>query len=481
MAANKNGVKIGLRVLAVATFCYLIYNFVPAPSAPLRSGHKHADDGFVKDSINTIASPAEPPASYSFIGHPIANSHSGSGQRHPHLHNAVTTTLSTSPKPTVTQSSPSQNPSKWASATYSDTSLPTPIKHLTLTNNLVTEPPSILVCVMTKDASSWGDNSRNFSSFLYMLEWTELNPSTISLAFLTSSEEEFETYRADTVDTSYASVHLILHPGYRDAGGSRGFRHSSSIQHARRVEMARLRNYATLTSLGLSHQHVLWIDSDVYELSTGLVQSMLKFSAKYPQVGIQTAISLLGDGDGDYDWNAWQGERTAPDEKEREKLRKDKGSWTASGVDKKSKHMGDFRDGFKNTRDTQRKLKEAGSDLEKGAAFDPSKAVFDDDDDEPSDSQSPSKEESPDDIEGLFRLDAVGATVLMMKASLWRQGLAFATSYLVGTDWKDEGWDGVESEGLCVSARNLINEEYGRQGGIGCWGLAEGYSRHSSG
>ena len=69
----------------------------------------------------------------------------------------------------------------------------------------------------------------------------------------------------------------------------------------------------------------------------------------------------------------------------------------------------------------------------------------------------------------------------MMKASLWRQGLGFATSYLVGTDWKDEGWDGVESEGLCAAARNLINEEYGRQGGVGCWGVVEGYSRHSSG
>jgi hypothetical protein len=59
-----------------------------------------------------------------------------------------------------------------------------------------------------------------------------------------------------------------------------------------------------------------------------------------------------------------------------------------------------------------------------------------------------------------------------MRADLVRQGLTFATSYLVGTDWQAEGWDGIESEGLCITARTL---------GSGCWGIKKGYSRHVAG
>ncbi|RMD41954.1 hypothetical protein DV735_g3185, partial [Chaetothyriales sp. CBS 134920] len=323
---------------------------------------------------------------------------------------------------------------------YTDRSHATtsPIRHVVLRNRNYnnSNEPTLLVLVMTEDVGSWAQG-RNVSSFLDMLLWTELDAATITLALLTSSEEEFDTYlasQAAVLATDYASLHLIHHPGYAadrkgkgmGMGMYRMFRHLGGVQHARRVEMARLRNYASLAALEPSHQHLLWIDADVYEVSPGLVQRMLAFSAADPRVGIQTAISHWGDGDGDYDFNAWVGPRTSPDERQRARLRTDKGSWQADSV--------------------------AGKNSESAESSE---------------------------IDGLVRLDAVGATVLLMKAHLWRQGLSFATSYLVGTDWQDEGWDAVESEGLCVTARNLINEESGRQGGVGCWGIVDGYTRHS--
>ena len=322
MAINKNVVKIGLRVFAAITLIYLMYHLIPSSSTPWET-QDHAEYGFVKDNAHTPPPPSKPDINHPYEESVVANPNPFPGDGHVYAAATITSAAPTKAAPTkaappeaapTVSTALSQKPSKWVSTTYNDTSLPTPIKHLSLSNSDHTTAPSLLVCVMTKDSSSWGSDDRNFSSFLSMLEGTDLDASTISLAFLTSSDEEYETYRTDTVDTAFASVHLILHPGYIDSGGPRGFRHSSSIQHARRVEMARLRNYATLTSLQLSHQHVLWIDADVFELSTGLLQNMLNMSDKYPQAGIQTAISLLGDGDGDYDWNAWVGERTKPDE-----------------------------------------------------------------------------------------------------------------------------------------------------------------------
>lgn len=119
-------------------------------------------------------------------------------------------------------------------------------------------------------------------------------------------------------------------------------------------------------------------------------------------------------------------------------------------------------------REYEERLSEGPVD-EKGV-FDPSKARFED---------SWAENEGDDDdevgaVEGLARLDAVGATVVMMKAALVRQGLVFSVGYMVGMDWGDEGWDGIESEGLCLQARTM---------GCSCYGMVERrwWSKHSTG
>lgn len=110
---------------------------------------------------------------------------------------------------------------------------------------------------------------------------------------------------------------------------------------------------------------------------------------------------------------------------------------------------------------------------EKGV-FDPRKARFENSlgaDGEESEGED--EEEEVGAIEGLVRLDAVGATVVMMKSALVRQGLVFSVGYMVGMDWGDEGWDGIESEGLCLQARTM---------GSACYGMVERrwWSKHST-
>ena len=55
----------------------------------------------------------------------------------------------------------------------------------------------------------------------------------------------------------------------------------------------------------------------------------------------------------------------------------------------------------------------------------------------------------------LIDLDTVGATILYLRASLIWRGLNFPHQFVVGTRWRKDGWDGIESEGLCYRARGL--------------------------
>ena len=335
---------------------------------------------------------------------------------------------------------------------------------------------------MTKDNTSWGVNQpsppRDFSSFLSMLRTSGLDLSTVALGLLTSDKAEFDSYQSalEADEEGFGAAMVVLHPGYASRktdeagdGDARGHRHDNHIQHDRRAEMARLRNYLMYAALGAglssNVSNILWMDADVYALSDGLLPEMVR-SMDDPRVGVLTVISRMGEcTDCDYDLNAWRGERSRPSEEERQRLRQEVGSWVAGSPGGTSEHMGDI---IQRLGREERERKIASGELDPEdveGAYDPSQAKFEDPD------EKETKHEEVE-IEGLFRLDAVGATVVMLQAGLVKQGLSFATSYLVGTDWQSEGWDGVESEGLCVTARGLNS---------GCWGMRKGFSRHSSG
>lgn len=63
----------------------------------------------------------------------------------------------------------------------------------------------------------------------------------------------------------------------------------------------------------------------------------------------------------------------------------------------------------------------------------------------------------------IFPLDSVGGTILYIKADLVRKGLNFPPYFVVGTSWDSpNGYDGIETEGLCYIARTI---------GYGCYSL----------
>ena len=279
------------------------------------------------------------------------------------------------------------------------------------TRNTRNSNPSLLLLVLNKDGLSWGQNAnqprRSVHDFLQMIDDTNIDLSDTSLGFLTHDVEEYQLYKEATSHLPFARITIFLHPGYRNGTSDRGNRHDEDTQRVRRGEIAKLRNYLMLRTLR-DESHILWLDADVYRLSPGIIPTMISHSYR-SDVGIITARCSIGD-IADYDWNAWSGPRSVPDVEELAAL--DAGGNYNVHSAEGTKHLGDL---IRETSNTD-----------------------------------------------LVPLDSVGATILYIRAALIHQGLAFAYSFIVGTTWQREGWDGIESESICYLARSL---------GAGCFGM----------
>jgi hypothetical protein len=312
----------------------------------------------------------------------------------------------------------------WDLSSYADTKLN--IQHLSLHRHNKEVTPELLILLITQDSDSWGTmpdgTPRSFASLLALLHEVSIDFTRTSLGILTSSRTEYDLYHSLSMKEPFARVSTILHPGYLSPADaiSRADRHYNHVQHKRRNEISRLRNYLMLHALE-REQHVVWIDADVYKFTNGLIPAMIDHSAD-PEVGVITVLSLIGEReDSDFDLNCWVGPRTSPSEEEKARLLEDVSSWVASPAPG-NRGMSDL-------------VKSHGDDND------------------------------------LFRLDAVGGTFLYIRASLVRQGLSWAYSYIVGTSWAGEGWDAIESESLCLLARPL---------GAYCYGMGGRWRSHHS-
>jgi hypothetical protein len=63
----------------------------------------------------------------------------------------------------------------------------------------------------------------------------------------------------------------------------------------------------------------------------------------------------------------------------------------------------------------------------------------------------------------------VGGAVLFMRAEVVRRGVVFPTQFIVGGEWDYEGYDGIETEGLCYIAQHLCYK---------CWGMPAMHATH---
>ncbi|RHY29704.1 hypothetical protein DYB32_004924 [Aphanomyces invadans] len=171
----------------------------------------------------------------------------------------------------------------------------------------------------------------------------------------------------------------------------------ASVQKERRRMLARYRNYALSQSLESWHSHVVWIDADIAVIPSYLVSKMV--AAK---LDILQPLCHLTGTNFDYDLNAWHGNRKLPTQEELEAYRQGNFLFVPGPADDGlTRHMNDMR------------------------------------------------------WHEFYPLDSVGGTMLYVKADIHRQGVVFTTHHVIGSDWKYEGYDGIETEGLCYVAGML--------------------------
>lgn len=270
--------------------------------------------------------------------------------------------------------------------------------------------PDMIFMVLTKDKSSWGQEtfkpSRTFHDYLSLINSTGLDMSQLSLGMMTSSEEEYALYKNATASTPIPRVTILFRKSEDDHDPNwwtsvpRGGRHSHAIQTQRRMHVATLRNELMSRTLH-DEEHIIWIDSDIQYLSPDIVQTMRNHSEKVEDASIITARCQMG-WNPDYDANSWAGARTKSPSSGRTAEEEEDSHVPAQTT---QKHIGELIAG---TTD-----------------------------------------------EDIVPLDSVGGTILYVRASLVHQGLTFPPYYVIGTGWGRDGWDGLETEGMCYVARYL--------------------------
>ncbi|KAF9212334.1 hypothetical protein BGZ59_006903 [Podila verticillata] len=229
---------------------------------------------------------------------------------------------------------------------------------------------------------------------------------------------DFHTSRATTPSDPDKQTVLILTlvRDHESWGRGRSFHDFLSLVRGFDYPMSNIRigvlasdekEFDAITNTLRDEDSVLWIDSDMVKIPSDLLLRMID-SGK----DIITTATKFGPTGGFYDLNAWVGERITPSAEEQKVI-------------------------------------------EQGGLFVP----------------RPKAVKYTHELQQEFGpLDSVGGTVLFVRGEIHREGVAFTTNYVIGTGWKHEGYDGIESEGLCYVAGFL---------GYKCWGMPRAIAEHS--
>ncbi|CAH2351124.1 putative mannan polymerase complex subunit Mnn9p [[Candida] railenensis] len=307
------------------------------------------------------------------------------------------------------------------------------------------EQKTLLILSSIVDDTAYGEH-RTFDDFFNNIFSFNYARNVVSLGILIGSEKEFkivdeyfQKYFSLLNDLSTSNdvhkkiikkfvnkVTLITAPFIeRGFEIERGDRHEDSVQRQRRRTIARSRNFILMNSLR-DERYTLFLDSDIIDIKQKDMINIFIESGKdiiVPRV--------IMDWNNDYDKNSWRGERTVPNEEQLEKM--DKNDWdnfhyVPNNIGDKMYHL--------------------------------SHSLLLDD-------------PETNDLKYSVPLDSVGGAILFSKSVIFRQGIVFPTFYLIGTTWnRFEGYDGIETEGLCYSARTL---------GYSCWGYPNMVAEHVRG
>ncbi|CUM55681.1 uncharacterized protein AC631_02857 [Debaryomyces fabryi] len=306
---------------------------------------------------------------------------------------------------------------------------------------------SMLIVSSIGSKDSYGKD-KAFEDLMNTIGLIDYEANSISLGFLVGEKEEFgkvetflDNYFNNLAKTDannkkslaqYVNkVTLLTAPFIDKAFQSidRNDRHNDNLQRLRRRSIARSRNFLLLHSLQ-NEKYTLFIDSDIVKIHH---PHMIK---TFIASGKDIIVPRIIRGDlQDYDKNSWVGERTVPSPEQYKKL--DLNDWdnwdyVPRDVDDKMMHFDKFIEKHKDDPMTH-------------------------------------PANRPD---YLMKLDSVGGAILFLKSVIYKQGVVFPPNYIIGTTWgRLEGYDGIETEGLCYIAKSL---------GYGCFGMPNMVAEHSA-
>lgn len=275
---------------------------------------------------------------------------------------------------------------------------------------------------------------KSFQDLFNTIRLIDYDFNKVSFGFLVSTDDDFkalnswfELYfnRLSSMDTASAArdsmrrVTIILSPFLEKQFSAidRENRHLDGVQRLRRRLIASARNFVLINSLE-NEKYTLFIDADIIKIEN---PRMLKtFIASGKDIIVPR---IMKGGHPDYDKNSWAGQRSVPSRKQLELM--DKNQWdlvdyVPHDVPGNIYHFETFYEQNRNAVGEKKK----------------------------------------DDY--LIKLDSVGGAMLFAKSIIYRQGVLFPPNYIIGTTWeRKEGYDGIETEGLCYVAKVLGYECYG--------------------
>lgn len=314
---------------------------------------------------------------------------------------------------------------------------------ITYINNKVSVQNSdktVLVLLTIGGSQSYGYN-KHFADLLKTISSLDYDNNLISLSFSVGDVNEFRSVERHFDDyfnelmrstdvASYVNKVTLLSAPFIERGFTstdRTDRHSDRVQRMRRRQIARSRNFNLLHGLN-SEKYTLFLDADIVSIEH---TEMLRLFVESNRDIIVPRIKMGGNDD--YDRNSWRGPRTKPDNEQLGQM--DLGDWDNWNYVPKDGHGMYHFQSFVN------------DERAEGGPF-------------------------HTDIDYAFPLDSVGGAVLFLKSVIYKQGIVFPTNYIIGTTWdRVEGYDGIETEGLCYVAKLL---------GYECWGMPNVIAHHDN-
>lgn len=302
------------------------------------------------------------------------------------------------------------------------------------TDNPSSGGESLLIISSIGNERSFGA-SRTFKDFFTTIQTLDYDPKMVNFGFNCASQNLFDSIIAffdefiqSETPFPYGRV-TVTYASFMGESFSRSS-HAPRVQRARRRSIARARNFAIANSL-INEKYTLFLDADIVNfVNTDMVRYFVNS-------GKDIIVPRITRGsDIDYDKNSWRGQRVLPSARDYEIM--DKNRWES------------FKFVPHDETDRMFHLRDHYMLVETLDQSDPKRS-----------------------LDYLEELDSVGGAVLFAKSVIYQQGIQFPVLNIIGTTWgRLEGFDGIETEGLCYMARvlgyrcyampNLVAQHYHR-------------------